>query len=36
MYGLDIIRQVYHMSVGEKQTLEIIKVLYRGHIYYTG
>lgn len=31
-YGLDIDpdRKVYDMSVGEKQTLEIIKVLYRG------
>ncbi len=31
-YGLDIDpeKKVYHMSVGEKQTLEIIKVLYRG------
>lgn len=31
-YGLDIDpdRKVYEMSVGEKQTLEIIKVLYRG------
>ncbi|NLF47310.1 MAG: ATP-binding cassette domain-containing protein, partial [Clostridiales bacterium] len=32
MYGLDIDpdKKVYRMSVGEKQTLEIIKVLYRG------
>jgi len=31
-YGLDINprRKVYELSVGEKQTLEIIKVLYRG------
>lgn len=31
-YGLDIDpdKKVYEMSVGEKQTLEIIKVLYRG------
>lgn len=31
-YGLDIKpdKKVYEMSVGEKQTLEIIKVLYRG------
>jgi simple sugar transport system ATP-binding protein len=31
-YGLDIDpdKKVYQMSVGEKQTLEIIKVLYRG------
>lgn len=31
-YGLDIKpdKKVYQMSVGEKQTLEIIKVLYRG------
>lgn len=31
-YGLDINpdKKVYDMSVGEKQTLEIIKVLYRG------
>jgi simple sugar transport system ATP-binding protein len=31
-YGLDINpdKKVYEMSVGEKQTLEIIKVLYRG------
>lgn len=31
-YGLDInpCKKVYDMSVGEKQTLEIIKVLYRG------
>lgn len=31
-YGLDIHpdKKVYDMSVGEKQTLEIIKVLYRG------
>ena len=31
-YGLDIDpdKKVYDMSVGEKQTLEIIKVLYRG------
>ncbi|MGI6731938.1 MAG: ABC transporter ATP-binding protein [Anaerovoracaceae bacterium] len=31
-YGLDINpdKKVYNMSVGEKQTLEIIKVLYRG------
>jgi len=31
-YGLDIDpdKKVYNMSVGEKQTLEIIKVLYRG------
>ncbi|MDR1796737.1 MAG: ABC transporter ATP-binding protein [Clostridiales Family XIII bacterium] len=31
-YGLDIKpdRKVYEMSVGEKQTLEILKVLYRG------
>lgn len=31
-YGLDVNpdRKVYDMSVGEKQTLEIIKVLYRG------
>ena len=31
-YGLDIEpdKKVYDMSVGEKQTLEIIKVLYRG------
>ena len=31
-YGLDIKpnKKVYDMSVGEKQTLEIIKVLYRG------
>lgn len=31
-YGLDINpdRKVYDMSVGEKQTLEIVKVLYRG------
>ena len=31
-YGLDIDpdKTVYEMSVGEKQTLEIIKVLYRG------
>lgn len=31
-YGLDIEpdKKVYNMSVGEKQTLEIIKVLYRG------
>ena len=31
-YGLDVNPQkkVYNMSVGEKQTLEIIKVLYRG------
>lgn len=31
-YGLDIHpdKKVYEMSVGEKQTLEIIKVLYRG------
>ena len=31
-YGLDISpkKKVYEMSVGEKQTLEIIKVLYRG------
>lgn len=31
-YGLDIDpdKKVYSMSVGEKQTLEIIKVLYRG------
>jgi len=31
-YGLDIRpdKKVYEMSVGEKQTLEIIKVLYRG------
>ncbi|MDR0851869.1 MAG: ABC transporter ATP-binding protein [Clostridiales Family XIII bacterium] len=31
-YGLDVNPQkkVYQMSVGEKQTLEIIKVLYRG------
>lgn len=32
LYGLDIDpdKKVYDMSVGEKQTLEIIKVLYRG------
>jgi simple sugar transport system ATP-binding protein len=31
-YGLDVNprKKVYEMSVGEKQTLEIIKVLYRG------
>ncbi|NLT48425.1 MAG: ABC transporter ATP-binding protein [Clostridiales bacterium] len=31
-YGLDVDpdKKVYNMSVGEKQTLEIIKVLYRG------
>lgn len=31
-YGLDINpdKKVYEMSVGEKQTLEIVKVLYRG------
>jgi simple sugar transport system ATP-binding protein len=31
-YGLDVNpkKKVYQMSVGEKQTLEIIKVLYRG------
>jgi simple sugar transport system ATP-binding protein len=31
-YGLDVKpgKKVYEMSVGEKQTLEIIKVLYRG------
>ena len=31
-YGLDVNpeKKVYNMSVGEKQTLEIIKVLYRG------
>ena len=31
-YGLDVEpdKKVYEMSVGEKQTLEIIKVLYRG------
>lgn len=31
-YGLDVnlSKKVYEMSVGEKQTLEIIKVLYRG------
>ncbi|MGN0711713.1 MAG: ATP-binding cassette domain-containing protein, partial [Anaerovoracaceae bacterium] len=31
-YGLDIDpdKKVYDMSVGEKQTLEIVKVLYRG------
>ena len=31
-YGLDIDpdKKVYEMSVGEKQTLEIVKVLYRG------
>ena len=31
-YGLDVNprRKVYDMSVGEKQTLEIVKVLYRG------
>lgn len=31
-YGLDVDpnKKVYEMSVGEKQTLEIIKVLYRG------
>ena len=31
-YGLDVDpdKKVYDMSVGEKQTLEIIKVLYRG------
>ena len=31
-YGLDVVpgKKVYDMSVGEKQTLEIIKVLYRG------
>lgn len=32
LYGLDIEpdKKVYDMSVGEKQTLEIVKVLYRG------
>ena len=32
LYGLDINpdKKVYDMSVGEKQTLEIVKVLYRG------
>jgi len=31
-YGLDVkpAKKVYEMSVGEKQTLEILKVLYRG------
>lgn len=31
-YGLDVNpdKKIYNMSVGEKQTLEIIKVLYRG------
>ena len=31
-YGLDVSlrKKVYEMSVGEKQTLEIVKVLYRG------
>lgn len=31
-YGLDIVpdKKIYNMSVGEKQTVEILKVLYRG------
>ena len=31
-YGLqvDLKRRIYHMSVGEKQSIEILKVLYRG------
>jgi len=28
--GVDLDKKVYEMSVGEKQTLEILKVLYRG------
>jgi len=28
--GIDLDKRIYHMSVGEKQTVEIIKVLYRG------
>ena len=29
-FGLDLSRKIYDMSVSEKQTVEIIKVLYRG------
>lgn len=29
-FGLDLSRKIYEMSVSEKQTVEIIKVLYRG------